>query len=419
MATPAGREPARIAVRLSTWGAILPLGLLTCLLSAFQESAKLWFDPEFAALSPAVLPILRGVALGILLAAYAVFFATFAWILGAFGRRPRSPRIAFFALLFEALAAAAISTDLFYLVSMSAAFALPRRGARIWIAGQVLASIALGLVVWRLGDFEPLEGLGMLTEGLRNGLTLAWVVTWQLLAFSVGSIAASERAARLDLEAASLDLRATERLLVESNRAAERLHIARELHDTLGHHLAALAVTLDLARRRHDGEHDSLAEPIREAHRLARHLLADVRVVVGDLRNAPPVDLAAALADLASSPDEPTVVLDLPEDLEVREPAVAHALFRLAQEALTNSRRHSGAPRVELTLRAFDDPLASFELVVRDDGRGADSVVPGHGLRGMRERVEALGGELEITGRAGHGGFEVRARLPARPPLST
>ncbi len=230
-------------------------------------------------------------------------------------------------------------------------------------------------------------------------------VGFQLFAFGAGRLAVRERAARTELARVHAELVATQALFADSVRTAERVRIARELHDALGHHLTALSIQLELARNVADGR---AVEPIERAHGLAKDLLGELRVVVSTMRDDPPLDLVRAIETLASGISRPRVQLELAADLRL-DPASAHALFRCAQEALTNAVRHAGAETVHVTLAERD---GAIELEVRDDGRGGAEVTAGHGLTGLRERALALGGSVAITTRDG---FALRVRLPARP----
>jgi signal transduction histidine kinase len=125
------------------------------------------------------------------------------------------------------------------------------------------------------------------------------------------------------------------------------------------------------------------------------------------MRDSQPIDLRAALKALGEGIAAPEVHCSVAGDVAAAPPA-AEALFRCAQEALTNALRHAEARHVWIELRADDDGIL---LAVRDDGRGAARIDPGSGLRGMRERFEQLGGNVSFESNPA-GGFEVRATIP-------
>jgi signal transduction histidine kinase len=120
------------------------------------------------------------------------------------------------------------------------------------------------------------------------------------------------------------------------------------------------------------------------------------------------VDLAAALRTLAEGVPALDVRLDLPETLRIDDPERANVLLRCAQEIITNAVRHAGANRLDL--RVAPSP-GGITLQASDDGRGCEGVSPGNGLRGMRERLAACGGQLDIITGPGRG-FALDVRLP-------
>ncbi len=183
------------------------------------------------------------------------------------------------------------------------------------------------------------------------------------------------------------------------------MRIARELHDLVGHHLTALTLNLEVATHLIEGK---ALEHVQQAHSLAKLLLADVREVVSDMRKDDKVDLAQALRTLVEGVPEPRIHLDLPSDLVMTDPQRAQVLLRCAQEIITNSVRHARANNLWIRLTTARGGLA---MSARDDGRGVSEVQAGHGLRGMSERLLALGGKLEIESGRG-AGFTLHAWLP-------
>lgn len=192
---------------------------------------------------------------------------------------------------------------------------------------------------------------------------------------------------------------------------AERKRVAQELHDEVGQALTAVMLQLSRLKKRSPAE---LEEELREAQETTRASLDDVRRIARQLRPEALDDLGLvpALVALATTFAERTglrVGRRLEEDLPPLSAEAELAVFRVAQESLTNAARHSGSSRVELRLEADREGVL---LRVRDYGRGFDGARPGSGIRGMRERALLIGGDVTIGPAAG-GGAEVRLRVPA------
>jgi signal transduction histidine kinase len=192
--------------------------------------------------------------------------------------------------------------------------------------------------------------------------------------------------------------------LAEHSRSEERLRIARELHDALGHHLTAMSLNLEIAAHQTAGE---ARDNVRAAQSLARLLLGDVRELSVSMKHGRATDIAEGLARLAEIVPVPAVHVEVPAGLRIADPRSSHALLRCAQEFVTNSIRHADARNIWIALRPG---AAGLELTARDDGAGARELRPGAGLSGMRERLEELGGSLVID--AGGAGFALRATVP-------
>jgi two-component system, NarL family, sensor kinase len=202
-------------------------------------------------------------------------------------------------------------------------------------------------------------------------------------------------------------------------RAEERTRIAREIHDTLAQGLTAIALNIEGALHRLETHPDQARERLERALAMARENLEDARRSVLDLRGASRLEgkpLAEALAGLARSfTSDSGVPVHVEAKHTERLPMRTESeLFRIAQEALTNVRKHAHASKVELSLRTRG---ATLSLSVRDDGRGFSPRGrrpdgSGHGLVGMRERAKLLGGRIEVTSAPGKG-----TRIVARVPL--
>lgn len=269
-------------------------------------------------------------------------------------------------------------------------YVLSRQAVWIWITAH---SVALALLFW--------HSFGWMS-GVAGGSAYAG---FQIFALGKTWSEQRERQAREELTRVNADLRATRALYAESSRVAERLRISRDLHDSIGHHLTALSLQLDVAARTSTGPS---TQHIQQAHAITRLLLSDVRDVVGQLRDHGRIELSEAMRSLANDTGQPRIHVNAPDTLAVDTLAEANVLLRCAQEVVTNTIRHAAARNVWIAVASTPDGV---ELHAHDDGVGADVVVPGHGLHGMRERFSEYGGRVEFSGGAGQG-FTVRAYLP-------
>jgi signal transduction histidine kinase len=324
-------------------------------------------------------------------AVYITFGALFAWDL-------RHPHL----VLLGLAAAAALGLvllrcngyegALLALVAMQLGTRVERAAGIAWILGQ---SALLGIA----------DAIAFSPHSTR--LLLPPYLALQLIAFFVFKTIAREAAARTALVASNAELRGVARILADSSRMTERLRIAQELHDALGHHLTALSLNLEAALQlTHGAAHASVTT----AQTLARKLLGDVRAIVTASRSQDGVDLAEALRTLVGVMPRPHIHLDVPQGLREQDPERAHTLLRCAQEIVTNAARHSDAENLWICVRRVGE---SLRIEARDDGRGSDRTDGGFGIPGMRERLRQAGGELHVTTQPGHG-FEVTALLPAR-----
>ena len=231
-------------------------------------------------------------------------------------------------------------------------------------------------------------------------------VGFQIFAALCAHYAHSAEQARDRLARVNADLLATRALLADSARDAERLRVARELHDVAGHKLTAL--TLNLRALATDPQLGA-REDVRVSQQLARELLGDLRGVVQALRDARGLDLGTALRALAAPLPRPALRLEIDDDVQVADPGVAEAILRLVQEALTNSARHADADVVRVRLSRDGGAIA---VHIEDDGRVRGAIREGNGLAGMRERITALHGEFNL-GTGARGALRIDARLPA------
>jgi signal transduction histidine kinase len=206
----------------------------------------------------------------------------------------------------------------------------------------------------------------------------------------------------------------------QQSATAERLRIARELHDVLGHNISLINVQSAAAlhrRAKRPGETAELVQALESVRDISREALRELRATLGVLRQvdeAAPTAPAAGLDRLPELTDRAGAAgLDVRLTTEGEpaslSPQISLAAYRVVQESLTNVTRHSGATSVTVTVAYAPDRL---RLTVEDDGRGAPDDATGSGITGMTERARALGGDLtaENTGT----GFRVTAELPLR-----
>ncbi|MFI7487674.1 sensor histidine kinase [Micromonospora echinaurantiaca] len=278
----------------------------------------------------------------------------------------------------------------FLVAGYTAAARLPVRRAGV-AAGAALA-VLLVHVFWSRGP-EP-GWFGILPAS-------AWVVV--PFALGVAVRVNRESAARGRAEAARR--RADE----------ERLRIAQEVHDVVGHGLAAISMQAEVALHLLGKRPEQAEIALTAISRTSREALDELRVTLGAVRRGggrEPVPGLARLDALRERLADAGLAVTLRVTGEPRElpGAVDLAAYRVVQEALTNVLRHAGVAEAEATVGYGGDAL-TVEVLDRGVGGGGGA---GHGLAGMRERVTALGGELAAGPRPG-GGFRVAARLPVEP----
>ena len=191
------------------------------------------------------------------------------------------------------------------------------------------------------------------------------------------------------------------------------LPISRDIHDGLGHYLTVVHVQLEAAKTLFERDPESARSAVLKAQELTREGLAEVRRSVALLRGSLPTErpLLAAIEKLASECKADGIHAavslrgtprPLPEPVEI-------TLYRAAQEALTNVRRHARASRLDIEL-AFASG-SGIRLRVEDDGIGAEPLNQGFGLVGLRERAESVGGRMSVRSTRGQG-FMLEMELP-------
>ncbi|RBQ21700.1 histidine kinase [Spongiactinospora rosea] len=203
---------------------------------------------------------------------------------------------------------------------------------------------------------------------------------------------------------------------------AERRRIARELHDVVAHHISVINVLVGAGRTTMATDPARAQEVLVTAERTAREAMSEMRELLHVLRaedDKEPEDHSGVGAAEVATLVEQARTAGLPAALMIEgEPAplpaaVDHAVYRIVQESLTNTRKHAPGARASVRL-AYEEEAVVVEIL--DDGTnwtpgGRDATGAGYGLSGMAERVALCGGQLQ-TGRRTHGGFRVHARMP-------
>ncbi|OLF06880.1 hypothetical protein BLA60_30275 [Actinophytocola xinjiangensis] len=260
----------------------------------------------------------------------------------------------------------------------------------------------------------PMAVLSVVLHGALTAGLVGAVVVWALLGRRRWSRVRRAAAAR------TAAAREVEDALVELTARGERARIARELHDVVAHHISMISVQAETARLTTAGLPEEGARRLREIGDTARTALTEMRRLLGVLRADAEPDTATrrtpqpGLQQLLELLDEMRHAGGASTRLIVRgpvtalDPGVELTAYRLVQEALTNCRRHAPGAAVDVTLDYGDDAV---RIAVRDSGPGPAGDTGGHGLVGMRERVDMVGGTLR-TGAAPVTGFLVEAVLP-------
>ena len=200
------------------------------------------------------------------------------------------------------------------------------------------------------------------------------------------------------------ELMATQELLGQATKQTERIRIARNIHDLLGHHLTALTINLQVAART---AQDDSKQQIDECYRLSKLLLNDVRDAVLEIREKSSLDLRTALNTLIENIPKLNVTLAYDDNLEISDVNIAETLLRSVQESLTNSLKHSNATHFNIDIKTDHN---SIKLQILDNGNGVVKYQEGHGLTSMRERVLLLDGDIQFS--VGPSGFSTKITLP-------
>lgn len=285
----------------------------------------------------------------------------------------------------------------------------PRSGVSPVLLVMLVASLAATWPMRQVIAMALLLNLAMYALLRANGHEFAGMMTliyagFQMFAGTTVQASRHAEQARDQLAYVNADLLATRSLLADASRDAERMRVARELHDVLGHKLTALRINL-----RSLADAADAPDRLKLCEQLSAQLLDDVRGVVHAMRDADGLDIANSLHALAAPFPALRFVLRISPQVNIRHPALADTVLRVVQEALTNAARHGGARTLQVEMTMHEDTL---HLHIEDDGQLHGELREGHGLTGMRERVEERCGTLAFS-RSAKGGLRINAMLPA------
>ena len=277
--------------------------------------------------------------------------------------------------------------------------------------GAMVLTIVFPYSLFRWGSGrEAVIGLGTMSVGLVTNL---------IFYPDTASLTAASFAFLLFPSALGTAVRFRERAqdrAISEAKLFEREQLARELHDTVAHHVSAIAIQAEAGSALAASDPEASAQALRTIKAEASRTLAEMRSIVGVLRrsdDAPgPRKGLADLDTLADDGGQPAIELEIHGDLEGVASPIQTAVFRIAQEATTNARRHARRATV-ITVR-IEGSADDVEIVVTDDGDASytdPATASGYGLAGMAERVSLHGGSLDAGPNPGRG-WTVRAVLP-------
>ena len=313
-------------------------------------------------------------------------------------------------------------------------------GGMAWARSRQAAVTTLGFIVvfmfgWLTWQFAVGAGVEGMDVAERHGIfppvlaNVAYSILVNIFYFGAavlgGQLTWRTARQRAKLADQARTLAAQSEQLREHAVTAERLRIARELHDVVAHHVAVMGIQAGAARKVLRRDPDAAAGALHQVEQSSREAVGEMRSLLGTLRGRGEsasrgpepglADLPALLDDVRSSGLAVSYAAhdDLGVGADGIPPAVALSLYRTVQEALANVRRHSTARSASVVVRLGHAAKGDYaEVEVLDDGRPRTGTAgSGLGLLGMRERVTLHGGEVEVGPRA-LGGYRVRVRLP-------
>jgi signal transduction histidine kinase len=304
------------------------------------------------------------------------------------------------------------------------------------LAAVIRIAIITGIMIWSLvWILSAWKGLVIRGQGETSGpisqamATVLWATlintVFFALAYGFGELAWTAARRRHYLEVQAEALRHSQELISEQAVTAERIRIARELHDVVAHHVSLMGIQAGACRRvllrdpqKAQGTLAVIEESARSAIDELRRMLGVLRADEAPGEPQPGVAQIERLLERARGGGLRVDYAVFGEPVELPA-ALSLAIYRVTQEAVTNTLKHASARNIDVRLRYLERQV---EVDISDDGRAHPTLVPkqhgsGMGLVGMRERVQAHHGELEVGPKPG-GGYRVRARFPLLVPES-
>lgn len=325
-----------------------------------------------------------------------------------YGRHWRTPIFLAMAVIVTAMLYVSPLRGFFGIIALplvsQAIFDYPPR--RALAAGIYLFAVSVGV-------FGYHYGIRALPDAIVSYVAaFAFTIVFTLITKQALDARDREGKLRAELEAANGKLRAYAAQAEELATTRERNRLAREIHDGVGHYLTVVKTQLDVASAVCVTDPARAKANVEKASKLTAEALDDVRRSVGTLRadtRRPP--LPEALKQLAAH-GEPVPTVAIEGEPRPLSPAVEHALYRAAQEGLTNIRKHARATTALVRLDFRDAQRVQLELSDNGVGRNGDAPASGFGLTGLRERIELLGGTVRAANRL-EGGFALHVEVPA------
>jgi signal transduction histidine kinase len=222
-------------------------------------------------------------------------------------------------------------------------------------------------------------------------LTASLFWTFNMFAIIMVNSTVNERLAREKAEESNRQLVSTQALLREASKQSERVRIARNIHDLLGHHLTALTINLQVASIKAEGD---VKQNIDQCHQLAKLLLSDVREAVSDIRDKSQVDLQSAIKSMAEQVPSLNIDLNFSDTLRIDDIEIADTLMKCIQESITNTIKHAHGKKLSIYVSQQNQDLS---LKIQSEGRMPSKLVLGNGLKGMQERIELLSGKIDFV----------------------